>query len=86
MGSCVTSSSAPTNVEDNCPLGDQPGLFESTGMTCAQLVASEPGQCYRAYVNSSCCESCNNARVDNAGTRGVLFIRKKNISTFKSSF
>lgn len=63
----MESPNAPTDVEDNCPLGDTPGIFESTGKTCADLIASEPGQCRQAYINSSCCESCNNARVDNAG-------------------
>lgn len=64
----MVSSRAPSNVEDNCPLGDRPGIFDSTGKTCAQLVSSDPGVCYGSYTEANCCESCNNARTDNSGT------------------
>ncbi|XP_052236250.1 uncharacterized protein LOC127848014 [Dreissena polymorpha] len=69
QGVCVTSSRAPTDVTDNCPIGDRPGLFETTGMTCAEYIASNPGNCYNNYTRTSCCESCNKKEKPNPDCR-----------------
>ena len=64
-GLCVSSPTVPTDVTDDCPLGDRAGTFDDTGLTCAQYTNNDPGSCYSQYVEKSCCASCGtHARPD----------------------
>ncbi|KAL4217399.1 hypothetical protein ACF0H5_023849 [Mactra antiquata] len=58
-GLCVASSRAPTDISDNCPIGNRPGLFDDTQLTCEEYINQEPGRCYGGYTRATCCNTCN---------------------------
>ncbi|CAL1541295.1 unnamed protein product [Lymnaea stagnalis] len=55
-GSCVVHIGAPA-VDETCVFGDSEGIIEN-GMTCGQLMQSEPGYCYNEWYRGHCCASC----------------------------
>lgn len=44
----------------DCPNGDTAGVVKN-GQTCSQLIASNKAECYDASIESTCCQSCNDA-------------------------
>ncbi|XP_063416393.1 A disintegrin and metalloproteinase with thrombospondin motifs 3-like [Mytilus trossulus] len=53
---CVHDDHAPS-VSDSCPVGDQTGVVKN-GMTCKQLVSSDPNECYAHGIKYKCCSLC----------------------------
>ncbi|CAG2212512.1 unnamed protein product [Mytilus edulis] len=42
---------------DSCPAGDQTGVVKN-GMTCRQLISSDPNECYTHGIKYKCCNLC----------------------------
>ncbi|CAL1548554.1 unnamed protein product [Lymnaea stagnalis] len=55
-GSCVVHIGAPA-VDETCVFGDSEWIIEN-GMTCGQLIQSEPRYCYNEWDRAHCCASC----------------------------